>query len=202
MSTSMDNFDPLAVVVDWLDACRLGKLDALLDLSDERATAQLRARQPAGREAIAAYWAPKLERRIVSAFTLDNVILTDCGVLVDYRGYNGDAVRISLSLQSLGQNTSHKLRRRPAAQTNRSITRLDAPCCRFFALILRSDPPARSRHRRNDQCRASADKHHEPCNRRRRYVVPRRSETDAGAAYGSATESGAEPSAKMADQDC
>jgi hypothetical protein len=34
----MDNFDPLAVVVDWLDACRLGKLDALLDLSDERAT--------------------------------------------------------------------------------------------------------------------------------------------------------------------
>ena len=32
-----------------------------------------------GRKSMAAYWAPKLERRIVSAFTLDDVILTDCG---------------------------------------------------------------------------------------------------------------------------
>ena len=40
------------------------------------------------------------------------------------------------------------------------------------------------------QCRASANKHDEPCDRRRRCVVPRRSETDAGTAYGRATKSG------------
>jgi hypothetical protein len=38
MSISRDKFDPLALVVDWLDACRLGELNALLDLYDERAT--------------------------------------------------------------------------------------------------------------------------------------------------------------------
>ena len=31
-------FDPLAVIVDWLDACRSRALKALLDLYDERAT--------------------------------------------------------------------------------------------------------------------------------------------------------------------
>jgi len=38
MSTSPGTFDPLAVVSDWLDACRWGELDALLNLYDERAT--------------------------------------------------------------------------------------------------------------------------------------------------------------------
>jgi hypothetical protein len=38
MSTSPVTFDPLAVVVEWLDAGRLGELDALLDLYDKRAT--------------------------------------------------------------------------------------------------------------------------------------------------------------------
>ena len=30
MSVLQDGFDPLAVVVDWLDACRWGGLDTLL----------------------------------------------------------------------------------------------------------------------------------------------------------------------------
>ena len=38
MPTSPDTFDPLAVVADWLDACRWRELDALLNLYDERAT--------------------------------------------------------------------------------------------------------------------------------------------------------------------
>jgi ketosteroid isomerase-like protein len=38
MSVLQDDFDPLAVVVDWLDACRSRELDALLNLYDERAT--------------------------------------------------------------------------------------------------------------------------------------------------------------------
>jgi len=105
MSTSPDNFDPLAVVVDWLDACRLGELHTLLDPYDERATLECNCERVSltGRKAIAAYWAPKLERRIVSAFTLDDMILTDCGLLVDYRGYDGKAVRIHFHFSPSGK---------------------------------------------------------------------------------------------------
>ena len=38
MPISHDGFDPIAVAVDWLDAGKLGDLDGLLDLYDERAT--------------------------------------------------------------------------------------------------------------------------------------------------------------------
>ena len=105
MSTSPDNFDLLAVVVDWLDACRLGELDVLLDLYDERATLECTYERVSltGREAIAAYWAQKLERRIHSSFTLEDMILTNCGVLVDYRGYDGKAIRIHFHFSHSGR---------------------------------------------------------------------------------------------------
>ena len=104
-TTSLEKFDPLATVVDWLDACRLGKIDDLLDLYDERATLECGCERVSliGRKSTAAYWAPKLERRIVSAFTLDDVVLTDCGVLVDYRGYDGNAVRIHFHFSRSGK---------------------------------------------------------------------------------------------------
>ena len=104
-TTSLEKFDPLATVVDWLDACRLGKIDDLLELYDERATLECGCERVSliGRKSTAAYWAPKLERRIVSAFTLDDVILTDCGVLVDYRGYHGNAVRIHFHFSPSGR---------------------------------------------------------------------------------------------------
>jgi hypothetical protein len=38
MATLPGTFDPLAVVVDWLDACRSGDLGALGDLHDDEAT--------------------------------------------------------------------------------------------------------------------------------------------------------------------
>ena len=117
--TSLDTFDPLASVVDWLDACRSGDLEALLDLYDEQATLDCFCENVTltGRKAIAAYWAPKLERRIVSAFTLDDMILTDCGLLVDYRGYDGKAVRIHFHFSPSGKilRTSCGLLRRRAA---------------------------------------------------------------------------------------
>ena len=50
-------FDPLAVVVDWLDVCRLGALNALPDLYDKRATLECDCERVSltGRKAIAAY---------------------------------------------------------------------------------------------------------------------------------------------------
>jgi len=38
MPISGAEFDPIAIAVDWLDAGKLGDLDGLLDLHDERAT--------------------------------------------------------------------------------------------------------------------------------------------------------------------
>jgi len=117
MSTSSDNFDPLAVVVDWLDACRMRELDTLLDLYDESATLECNCERVSltGREAIAAYWAQRLERRIHSTFTLDDMILTDCGVLVDYRGHEGKAIRIHFHFSRSGRILHTSCGRRPAA---------------------------------------------------------------------------------------
>jgi hypothetical protein len=105
VSTSPDKFDPLALVIDWLDFCRFGKLEALLDLYDERATLECICELVTltGRESIAAYWAPKLERRTYSAFTLDEIILTDYGLMVDYRGYDGKAARIHFHFDPSGK---------------------------------------------------------------------------------------------------
>jgi hypothetical protein len=105
MPTSPDKFDPLAVVVDWLDACRLGDLDVLLNLYDERATLECDSEQVSliGRKAIAAYWAPKLESKLGSAFTLDDMILTGAGVKVDYQSYDGKSVQIHFQFSPPGK---------------------------------------------------------------------------------------------------
>src|SRR6266496_1642926 len=96
MSISRDKFDPLALVVDWIDACRLGELNALLDLYDERATLECDCERVGltGRKSIAAYWAPKLDSQTVLGFTLDDMTLTGDGVQVDYQSYEGKPVRI------------------------------------------------------------------------------------------------------------
>ena len=96
MSTSLDTFDPLAVVADWLDACRWGELDALLDLYDERATLKCDCERVSltGRKWIAAYWAPKLESKAVLAFSLNDMTLTADGVRVEYQDHEGKPVRM------------------------------------------------------------------------------------------------------------
>ena len=72
-------FDPLGVVIDWLDACRSGGLVVLLDLYDDAAILDCGCERVSltGRNAIAAYWAPKLgKKQLATAFTLDNMALT------------------------------------------------------------------------------------------------------------------------------
>jgi hypothetical protein len=96
MPTSPDKFDPLAVVVDWLDAGRSGELDALLDLYNEGATIECHCENVTltGRKSIAAYWGPKLNNKLGLAFTLDELALIGDSVQVDYRGYEGNTLRI------------------------------------------------------------------------------------------------------------
>jgi hypothetical protein len=105
MPISRDQFDPLALVVDWLDACRLGELNALLDLYDERATLECDCEcvYLTGRKSIAAYWAPKLESKILSAFILNDMTLTGDGVQVDHQNYEGKPVRIHFRFSPAGR---------------------------------------------------------------------------------------------------
>jgi hypothetical protein len=106
MSISRDEFDPLAIAVDWLDACRTGELSALLDLYDEQATLECDCERVilGGRESIAAYWvAPKIESKLVSAVTLDDITLTGDGVQVDYQKYEGNPVRIQFRFSPSGK---------------------------------------------------------------------------------------------------
>ena len=105
MSTSACTFDPLGVVVDWLDACRSGDLDALLDLYDERATQHCLCENVtlAGPKALAAYWAPKLKNKLGSAFTLDELAVIGDAVQVDYQGHEGKPLRIYFHFDPSGQ---------------------------------------------------------------------------------------------------
>ena len=116
MPNSPDTFDPLAVAVDWLDACRSGDLDALFDLYDEEATQECDREYSVlvGREAIVAYWGPKLERRSGSAFTLDDLAQATFGVRVDYRNDKGEAARIHFHFSYSGKILHSSCRSRSA----------------------------------------------------------------------------------------
>jgi hypothetical protein len=100
-----EDFDPLAVVVDWLDAGRLGEVNALLDLYDERATIECDCEgiSLTGRHSLAAYWAPKLKSKHPSAFTLEDMILTGDGVQLDYQSNEGKRLRIQFSFSPSGK---------------------------------------------------------------------------------------------------
>jgi ketosteroid isomerase-like protein len=105
MSNSRDNSDPLAAVVDWLDACRRRDLSALLDFYDDRAVLECdcEGMSVTGREAIAAYWAPKLESQRALAFDLDDLVLTGHGVQIDYQSYERKPVRIYFRFGASGK---------------------------------------------------------------------------------------------------
>ena len=102
-----DEFDPLAVAIDWLDACRRGDLDGLLDLYDERATLECDCEGVVltGRQSLWAYWGPKLESKLAAAFTLDNMTPTGDGVQVDYQSCEGKPIRIQFRFAPSGKIT-------------------------------------------------------------------------------------------------
>ncbi|MCP3442349.1 nuclear transport factor 2 family protein [Bradyrhizobium sp. CCGUVB14] len=105
MSNSRDGFDSLAAVVDWLDACRRGDLNSLLDFYDERAVMECNCEGVSitGRHAISAYWAPKLASKHIRGFNLDHLALTGHGVQIDYQNYEGKPVRLYFRFGVSGQ---------------------------------------------------------------------------------------------------
>ena len=101
-----DDFDRIALVVDWLDACRNRDLAALLDLYADDAKLDCRCggiyvRE--GRAELEAYWRPRLVARAPGAFGLQEIMPSDDGVVLDYLNHEGRSVRIAFTFTRDGK---------------------------------------------------------------------------------------------------
>jgi hypothetical protein len=106
MPISRDESDPMATVVDWLDACRGRRIYALLDLYDEAATLECACDGPAsltGRAALEAYWRPKLTNPLPGSFSMNDVTADGESVILDYQNYQGKPVRIRFHFNDAGK---------------------------------------------------------------------------------------------------
>jgi len=95
-----DDFDQLALVVDWLDACRNRELATLLDLYADDATLECRCggvKVGKGRAALETYWRPRLEALASNAFELEEITPTMEGIVLDYLSHEGKPVRIAFT---------------------------------------------------------------------------------------------------------
>ncbi|CAN7563332.1 nuclear transport factor 2 family protein [Bradyrhizobium sp. LjRoot220] len=92
-------------MVDWLDACRSGDINALLDLYDEQAVLECTCEGASltGRDSLSSYWAGKRRDQPADAFTLDDMTVTEDGVWVDYRNDRGNPVRAHFRFSSSGK---------------------------------------------------------------------------------------------------
>ena len=106
MSNYRDESDPIATVVDWLDACRSRRISALLDLYDDAATLECACdgiKSLSGRAALEAYWRPKLTDPSPRSFSMDDVKADSEGVILDYQNYEGKPVRIHFRFNDSGK---------------------------------------------------------------------------------------------------
>lgn len=103
-------FDPIAVVVDWLDSCRARNLDELLDLYDARGSLECACGGPyiyQGREDITRYWSMRLEKAVPHAFSLIELVPTGSDerpcIVLDYVAYDGKPVRTRFEFTKAGK---------------------------------------------------------------------------------------------------
>jgi hypothetical protein len=102
------DFDPMGVVVDWLDACRARRLDDVLNLYDERASLRCACEGSYhGRDDLTRYWSKRLAGAVKQAFSLTDLALDNDGdkpgVVLDYVAYNGKPVRIRFRFTQAGK---------------------------------------------------------------------------------------------------
>jgi len=93
-----DDFDQMALVVDWLDACRNRDLATLLDLYADDATLECQCGEvkvSEGRAELESYWRPRLNAIAPTAFGLEEITPTAEGVVLDYLSHEGKPVRIA-----------------------------------------------------------------------------------------------------------
>ena len=95
-----DDFDQIALVVDWLDACRNRDLTTLLDLYADDATLECRCgavKVSEGRAELESYWRPRLDALAPTAFGLEEIMPTSEGVVLDYLSHEGKPVRAAFT---------------------------------------------------------------------------------------------------------
>jgi hypothetical protein len=98
--------DQVAIVVDWLDACRRRDLSALLDLYADGASLECACGGQAlayGRSALEAYWRPRFSSLVPTAFGLKEIAPSADGVVLDYSSYEGKPVRMSFAFSPEGK---------------------------------------------------------------------------------------------------
>jgi hypothetical protein len=106
MSSSARSFDPIGVVIDWLDACRERRLGDLLDLYADGATLDCcDGGRFVGRGGLLRYWQAKLHAATAAAFRLDEVLPEGDCVRLDYRDFDGSAVRAKFWFDDAGNIT-------------------------------------------------------------------------------------------------
>jgi hypothetical protein len=105
MTNPRAGFDPVAIVIDWLDACKGGRLQDLLELYDDGATIECACAGEAfhGRAGVEHYWRARLDSAVSNAFVIDDVRPDGEGVLLDFHGDDGKAVRIRFLFNQAGQ---------------------------------------------------------------------------------------------------
>jgi hypothetical protein len=83
----VSNFDPMGIVVDWLDACRKGDLRTLIDLYAEDASLECQCDGDhlyCGRSELEAYWGPRLGALSSAGFGLEDISPAPHGVELEY----------------------------------------------------------------------------------------------------------------------
>ena len=101
-----DDFDQVALVVDWLDACRNRDLAALLDLYADDAKLECQCGEvevSEGRAELESYWRPRLNALVPTAFGLEEIEPTPDGVQLDYVSHEGLRVRMIFSFTTDGK---------------------------------------------------------------------------------------------------
>jgi hypothetical protein len=99
------DFDQIAIVVDWLDACRARDLEALLDLYTQDASLECASDRMSlrGRAELASYWRPRLADSSPNAFGLDEITPAAEGVVLDCVSFEGKPVRIFFAFDGNGK---------------------------------------------------------------------------------------------------
>lgn len=100
-----DDFDPIAAVVDWLDACRRRDLAALIGLYADYASLECACEsiEIHGHGALEAYWGPRLAAFVPTAFGIEEIAPAEDGVVLDYSSFEGKPVRIVFSFAPDGK---------------------------------------------------------------------------------------------------
>jgi hypothetical protein len=104
MTNANNRFDAIDIVVDWIDACKQRRLDALLDLYDDAATVECcEDGRFNGRSDMERYWRPRLAKARRDAFAIDVLIPEVDGIALDYRGYDGRIMRTHFRFTQSGK---------------------------------------------------------------------------------------------------